>query len=107
MSKHPIQASQQSISIEPAITLARVVNHNYVRAKMYCNGYPDRGKVMSGGYPGSKFSIYFNPIFCGSALIPLPVIMCLKKVILRILVFSFSVILDSHIRCSTSLTILL
>ena len=36
-----------NISIQHEITLERVVNDNYVRSKMYCNGYPDPGKVMS------------------------------------------------------------
>ena len=46
---HWIHASQQSISIEHGIALVRVVNHNYVRAKMYCNKYLEPGRVMSWG----------------------------------------------------------
>ena len=40
-----------------------------VRAKTDCNGYrdpdpdPDPGRVMSWGYPGSKFSTPFNPSY--------------------------------------------
>ena len=33
------------ISMQRGITFVRVVNHNCVRAKMYCNGYPDLGRV--------------------------------------------------------------
>ena len=44
-------------SMERGIALVRVVNHNYVSAKMYCNWY---SRIMSWGYPRSKFSTPFN-----------------------------------------------
>ena len=47
------------ISNEHGRTL--VVNHNYMRAEMYCNGYPDPGWVVAYGYPGSEFRTPCNP----------------------------------------------
>ena len=32
-----------------------------VRDEIYCNEYPGTRRVMSVGYPGSKFSTRFNP----------------------------------------------